>query len=306
MNQKVQTAERFVRLIDAVNQVQHLQAEVNNEDIEQVHCNSIDATHVDDLFTQPGQRHIEQHDPGNPRYHGREDEHYRHQRRRPPGICLDGAEDKPDVAVQQKCGRNSDQRNNPAHPLIDRQRPFADVVRAQRHHPVNQAQQAFARLRKQHDLAPVIQPYLEHQHGHQVPHIHIAEHGHGRGAVRSEVHLRRAERVAQVQDQRQGRNQQEGEGRQQRQPVSGLDRFHAEDPLQRRQNECSGHQSRDKRVQNDQHAPLECDFVRIHEAFNTAHNLAPSSQPSALSCQSPACSARVRSVSFPPQDPTES
>ena len=64
--------------------------------------------------------------------------------------------------------------------------------------------------------------------------------------------------------QRQGRNQQEGQGRQQRQPVGGLDRLHAEDALQRRQNECARHQPRDIGVQNDQHAPIERDFVGIH------------------------------------------
>ena len=78
--------------------------------------------------------------------------------------------------------------------------------------------------------------------------------------------------MPQVQLERQRRNQQEGQGRQQRQTVRRLHRLYLEDALQRGQNECARHQSGNEWVQDDQHAPLERDFVRIHEAFNAAHN----------------------------------
>ena len=178
---------------------------------------------------------------------------------------------KPTYPCSRKAEGNADQSDDPAHPFVDGQRARADVRRAQRHDLVDQSQQARARLRKQHDLAPVVEPYLEHQNSHQIPHVHIPEHGHGRGAVRSKVHLRRAQRMAQVQNQRQGRNQQERQGRQQRKPVGGFHRLYTEDALQRRQDECARHQPRDVGVQNDQHTPIECDFVRIHVAFNTVH-----------------------------------
>ena len=77
--------------------------------------------------------------------------------------------------------------------------------------------------------------------------------------------------MAQVQLQGQRRIEQEGQRREQRQPVGGLDRLHAEDPLQRRQDEGARHQPRDVGVQNDQHAPIERDFVGIHVTFNAAH-----------------------------------
>ena len=85
--------------------------------------------------------------------------------------------------------------------------------------------------------------------------------------------------MTQMQLQRQRGNQQKSQRRQQRQPVGGLDGLDPEDAHQRRQNECACHQSRDERVQDDQHAPLEPDFVRIHEAFNTVHNPSQTLQP---------------------------
>jgi hypothetical protein len=114
--------------------------------------------------------------------HGREDEHYGHQRRRPPGIGLDRAEDESYVAVQQERRGNADQRDNPADLLVDMQRALADVARAQRHDLVDHAQQAFRLLRQNHNVAPVVEPDLEDQHRHQVPQVHIAEHRHGRRA----------------------------------------------------------------------------------------------------------------------------
>ena len=212
-----------------------------------------------------------QHHRGNSRNHGREDEHHRHQRRRPPGIGLDGAEDEAHIAVQQKCRRNADQRHDPAHPLVNVQRVLADVARAQRHDLVNHAHQALGLLRQQHDVAPVVEPDLEHQHGHQIPQVNVAEHRHRRGAVRSEVHLRRALRVTQVELQRQRRNQQKRQRREQRQPVRSSNRLDAKDALERRQDKRARHQPRNVGVQNDQHAPIQRDLVGIHITFNAAH-----------------------------------
>src|ERR1039458_8704250 len=65
VDQEVQAAERFVGLVDAVDQVQHLQAEVDDEDVEQVHRDGVHAVYVDLLLAQLRDRHVEQHHRGN-------------------------------------------------------------------------------------------------------------------------------------------------------------------------------------------------------------------------------------------------
>ncbi len=57
--------------------------------------------------------------------------------------------------------------------------------------------------------------------------------------------------MAQVQEQRQRRNQQEGQRRQQSQPVGGLHFLDVEDALQRSQDEGPRDQTRDVRVDHD-------------------------------------------------------
>ena len=47
VHHEIEAAERFVRLVDAVDQVEHLQAEVDDEDVEQVHRDGVHAAHVD-------------------------------------------------------------------------------------------------------------------------------------------------------------------------------------------------------------------------------------------------------------------
>src|SRR5271157_2761270 len=190
MHHEIQAAEGFVGLVAAVNQVQHLQAEVDDEDIEQIHRDGVHAADIDGQLAQFSDGHVEQHDTGNPRHHGRKDEDHRHQRRGPPWVGLDGAEDETDVSVQQKGGGNADQRHDPADAVVEGQRARADVAGAERHHPVDLVQQALAGLRQKHDLAAVVEPDLQHQHSHQIPQVHVTEHGHGRGAVRGKVHLR--------------------------------------------------------------------------------------------------------------------
>ena len=149
-----------------------------------------------------------------------------------------------------------------------RQRRVADVVGAERHGLVEPALPSGRGLRQHDDVAAVVQPDFEHQDRHQVPQVHEAEHRHRRRGVRRQVHLQRALGMAEVQLQRQRRDQQESQRGQQRQAVGRLHRLHAENALQRRQNERARHQSREERIEHDQHAPLQLDLVRIHEAFN--------------------------------------
>ncbi len=59
--------------------------------------------------------------------------------------------------------------------------------------------------------------------------------------MRSEVHLQRALGVAEMQLQRQGRDQQKRQRRQQRQPIGRLHRVYAEHALER----CEDERTRD-------------------------------------------------------------
>ncbi len=98
----------YVGFIDSLQQVEHLQAEVDDEGVEQVTCDRVEATHIDPLPAHPRRKHIKQHHRGDARNHGREQEHDGHQRRRPPGICLHRTEDEADVSMQQEGRRNAD------------------------------------------------------------------------------------------------------------------------------------------------------------------------------------------------------
>jgi hypothetical protein len=77
--------------------------------------------------------------------------------------------------------------------------------------------------------------------------------------------------MAEVHLQRQGRDEEKCQGGEERQPVSRPDRDHIEDPFERRENERAGNQSRQERIQDDQHAPLQFDFVRVNESFDALH-----------------------------------
>ena len=74
--------------------------------------------------------------------------------------------------------------------------------------------------------------------------------------------------MSQMQLQRERSDQQKRECGEQGEAVSGLDGVDAEDALQRGEDEGAGDQSRDEGVENDEDAPLELDFVRVHEAFD--------------------------------------
>src|SRR5579862_5492467 len=71
-----------------------------------------------------------------------------------------------------------------------------------------------------------------------------------------------------MQLQRQGSDEQEGQGCEQREAVRGLHGFHAKNALERGKDKGAGDESRDEWIENDEDAPLELDFVRIHEAFD--------------------------------------
>jgi hypothetical protein len=78
--------------------------------------------------------------------------------------------------------------------------------------------------------------------------------------------------MAEVELQGQGSHQQKGEGREQRQAVGGAHGFHFEHALERGQNECAGHQAGDVRVEHNEEAPLQLDFVGVHETIDAGYH----------------------------------
>src|SRR6266511_3165215 len=69
------------------------------------------------------------------------------------------------------------------------QRALTDIARAKGERAVEQAPPPGRALRQQHNIAPEVEPDLQQQHRPQIPQIDKAEHGHGRTAVRSQIHL---------------------------------------------------------------------------------------------------------------------
>ena len=128
MDHEIEAAEAFIGLVDAVNQVEHFQAEIDDEGVEEVAGHRVNAAHIDGLFAGPRHQHVNQHHQGDARHHGGEDKHHRHERGRPPRVRLDRAEDEADVSVKQESGRDADESNQPAHSLINRQRVLIDVA----------------------------------------------------------------------------------------------------------------------------------------------------------------------------------
>src|SRR6185437_5564585 len=58
MDYEVKTAEGFVRLGDAVDKVQHLQPEIDNEGIEQIFRDGVDAAHVNGRAPYAADQHV--------------------------------------------------------------------------------------------------------------------------------------------------------------------------------------------------------------------------------------------------------
>jgi hypothetical protein len=71
--------------------------------------------------------------------------------------------------------------------------------------------------------------------------------------------------------QGQWRDEQERQSREERQTIGRPHGGDVEHPFERGQDERAGHQAGEKRVQDDQHAPLELDFVRIDESVDARH-----------------------------------
>src|ERR1051326_4741006 len=232
VHHEIEAAERFVGFVDALDEVEHLEAEIDDECVEQILRDGVEAANVDWLSAQAVGKHVEQHHGGDARDHGGKDENDGHQRRRPPGLGFDGAEDEADISVEQEGGRNADQGDEIAEAFVDGERTFAHVIGAEGEHAIDDSRQSRGALRFQNNVAAVVEPDFQQQHRHQIPEIDEAEHGHGGGAVRREIHFERAFGMTEMQLQRERRDQQKREGGEQRQAVGGFDGLHAEDALE--------------------------------------------------------------------------
>ena len=170
--------------------------------------------------------------------------------------------------MEKKGGRNADEGDEIAEPIVDPQGALADVVGAEGEESIDHACSAGRGLGLQDDVAAIVEPDFEQQDRHQVPEINEAEHRHGGRAMRRQIHLERALGMAEMQLQRQRRDQQERQGCEQRQAVGRLHSLDTKDTLERCEDEGTRDQSGDEGIENDEDAPLELHFVRVHEAFD--------------------------------------
>src|SRR5208283_3936338 len=76
VHHEVEAAEGFVGLIDAMDKIEHLQAEVDDEGVEQILGDRINASHVDGFAAKPAHEHVKQHDNRYARDHGGEQKHH--------------------------------------------------------------------------------------------------------------------------------------------------------------------------------------------------------------------------------------
>jgi len=158
--------------------------------------------------------------------------------------CLDRTEDEANISCSR---RRRNAISVTCIPHAHRSRATAVMCLNPASSPCKRGAASLCSIATTHDLAPVVEPDLRTSTA-SVPQIHISEHGHGRGAMRSEVHLRRPLRDAPGGNcNGQRRNQQKCQRREQRQPIRRLTASPG-NPLQRRQNECARHRPRNKRI----------------------------------------------------------
>src|SRR5208337_2041285 len=86
--------------------------------------------------------------------------------------------------------------------------------------------------------------------------------------MRRQVHLQRAFGMAKMKLQRERGNDQESQSCKQSKPVRRLHFLHAKNPLERRQDKGPGDQSGEKRIKNNEDAPLERSLIGIYESFH--------------------------------------
>ena len=273
VHHEVERTEGFVGFVDTVEQVEHLERKVDDEGVEEVLGDGVETMHVDGDLADGGGDHIDDHDERDAGNHGGKEKDDGHERRGPPGIGLHRTEDEADIAMEQEGGGDADEGDGPTDAIVDAQRGGADVAGAEGEDAIEEALQAAGGLRKDDDVLAVVEPDFHQQHSHQIPEIDEAEHGHGRRAVRRQVHFQRALGMAEVELQGHGRHDEESERREQRKPIRGLDGFDAKDTLEGGENEGAGNQAGEKGVEHDEDAPLELDLVRIHESVHAGFSL---------------------------------
>ena len=151
----------------------------------------------------------EQRDPGDRR---REQEDDRHERRGPPGVGLDGAEDEADVAVEHAGAGQADGGEDGGGAVVDGHAPPARCRRCRA--PAWRRRSASSpRLRRAYSMISCApdEPDLEHQ-DQQVGRVEHAEAGHGRGEVGGHHHQPAPLRVAEVEVEGQRGHRHEAEG----------------------------------------------------------------------------------------------
>src|ERR1035437_1152374 len=261
-----QDLDRLFALVQAVDEIQELEREVEDHGVEEIRRHLVEAGHADLHAAERRQHHVQQGDERDPRHDRREEEHDRHQHRAPPRIRLDGSEDEPDVPVEQEGGWNADDGDHLDRLLVELRGFLARVRGEQGEHPVDHLHGGAFTLRPDDELPPVGEPDLQEEHHHQIPCVHEPEHRHRRCQVRREEYLVRPLGMPEVQQQRERRDEHEGERRQHGQPIDRLQFLDVEYLHERREDERTRDEPREVRIHDDEQAPRSLGFVRVDEA----------------------------------------
>ena len=157
----MQGLEGLVRLVGAVEQIQALQREVDDEGVEQELADGVETVHVHFVLAEPGGEHVDQHHRRDARDDGGEQEHDGHHGCGPPGVRLQGTEDEADIPVEQEGRRDADDGEDPPQFLIELHGFLGDAVHVQGEDSVHRALHTGAFAHGEHNLLAVIQPDLQ-------------------------------------------------------------------------------------------------------------------------------------------------
>ena len=155
---------------------------------------------------------VEQDEQRDARDRRREQEDDRHERRRPPGVRLDAAEDEADVAVEHAGGGEADARSGSSRRGGRSRAPRARCRRSRA--PGRRRSARFSpRLRRAVSMISLRKTnQTSSDQDHQVAAVEDAEPGHGRGEVRRDHDVEAARGWPRWSWQRQRRHEQEAEG----------------------------------------------------------------------------------------------
>ena len=203
---------------------------------------------------------VEEREHGDPRHDRGGQEDHRHQRRRPPGIGLDRAEQEADVAMEHTRRRDPDHREGMDEPAVDLGRPGGDLDHSQGEGAVDPAPRAGRRPGALDDRRPEDEPDIDEEDEH-VEGIDETEARHRRGGARRRHDIERPQRLMEMEEEGERGAGPQAERRDHRQAGHRPQRLAVEDVVHRRHDERPGHHPCDVGIEDDHDAPRRMGIV---------------------------------------------